>query len=1213
MIIGDKYVKRYFLFALLLFVLFITIWKVVPLINTPEKLAKNLQNDFVKYESSFEKLSDVIIQAMEIDSLLSWDNIDYLIGGAGNSSVYIFKYDSLFYWNNNELNPEDITGLPLQKTGIYHFKSGWFIVANIKKNDWNTILYKRITKEYPFKNDYLVSTVDKELIGDNNVLFNTKNFSKGIVIKNKAGVPVASLDYSRFNPFNHFTLALLFFIYIVCFLFLVLLVIRLHNLLLVNTINVLLRLLFVLIDVLLVFVVVANYITPGILHQSFWFEKWHTLFPFADSRGAVVMLTTALIAIAINFYRNTKHYGFNNESRVLNVLLVSLFNFIILFLLLYLFKSFYEFTFKPNDHATGFLFRRDFIELYFISGIAIAVFFFQQAFISLLQLKKEVLMYYISFTLIYTLCSFLLFNLAPLFYVSVLFIQFLSLVIIHFTTTDYNLVFLRYLLLTVMLALGFSVIINDSYSAIKNRMQKETVKYLKINRDYFLEGKFYILRNKLHQDSVFKGMLENDYSDDRLIDYLFENYFDKSFKSYDIQLTVCKDGDLLEIQPQARRVNCKDYFIALTHNKGVVVIDTSLVLMNEVGESRYYLGNLNLKADSSGVTTLFVEMYSSVVPTGLGYPELLIDKSNQLDLTGYSIAKFHQNVLVYKMGEYDYHSSYSFMQQYPNNRFYFLNNYLHYKIRINGSDILIVSRPVRGFSEQLATFSFMFLLFSLLAVIIWFSVSGRKQLSLFNYSFRARLQVFIIASLLLLFVLMSVITIFYFDDIRQTFIINQLNEKTKSVLIELQDKFTRSDFITDTDQLYLRDELQKFSMIFFTDINIYKRSGILKASSRPRVFESGLLSTLINSQSYRQIMIDKKLFYLTKENIGKLTYYSAYVPLNVDAGEPAGILNLPYFARENEVKKSFLPMLFNFLNIFVIIGILGTFIALIISRILTRPLAMLKQSLSEISIDKKNEPIVWKNNDEIGLLIAEYNKMVEKLEESARLLKQSERETAWREVAQQVAHEIRNPLTPMKLNIQYLQKIYNEPGSNFDKKWKSVSDSLIDQIEALNEVASTFFDLASSGSTQQTQIDIIQLIRSVIDLYHNHKQINLLLDTDLERAFVAGRQNELLRVFNNLIKNAVQSIGDNGGEVTISVKEIGNWYEIKISDTGKGISDDLKEKVFQPYFTTKSGGTGIGLAIVKNIVTETGGEISFSSEENKGTVFIIRLPRFNGK
>jgi len=217
------------------------------------------------------------------------------------------------------------------------------------------------------------------------------------------------------------------------------------------------------------------------------------------------------------------------------------------------------------------------------------------------------------------------------------------------------------------------------------------------------------------------------------------------------------------------------------------------------------------------------------------------------------------------------------------------------------------------------------------------------------------------------------------------------------------------------------------------------------------------LSTYINPKAYRAIFFANNLNFITEENIGDLNYYSAYVPLNLNNDAPIGVVNLPYFARQTEFTKSYYVMLSYLINIYVIVGIIGALIAIIFSRYLTRPLVMLQKSLATIRIDKHNEKISWNKNDEIGMLIHEYNRMVDKLEQSADLLKHSERESAWREVARQIAHEIKNPLTPMKLNVQYLKKSFINDDPEFSSKINSISKSLIEQIDTLDNVAEMFF------------------------------------------------------------------------------------------------------------------------------------------------------------
>jgi len=407
----------------------------------------------------------------------------------------------------------------------------------------------------------------------------------------------------------------------------------------------------------------------------------------------------------------------------------------------------------------------------------------------------------------------------------------------------------------------------------------------------------------------------------------------------------------------------------------------------------------------------------------------------------------------------------------------------------------------------------------------------------------------------------------------------------------------------------IQSYLQKISTVFFSDINLYNNSGWLVASSRPEIFTRGLQSKLINPVAFTQIEKNHKLFYLEREKIKNINYYSSYVPFILSNGIAAGILNLPYFARQSELQHSYYQMLANLINLFVIAGILGMLLMIYLSRLLTRPLNILQQKMTAVSIDRQNEKIDWSRNDEIGQLIEAYNQMVDKMEESTRLLKYSEREKAWREMARQIAHEIRNPLTPMKLNVQYLQKVYLAKDPSFDEKFKSVSLSLINQIETLNEVAGMFSDFSSIKTSAVEKANLPEAVRSTATFFRKSYQIKIDIESQENTITVNISMQDLLRIFNNLLKNAVQSMENISNKyIRIQIIRKKNYAEVRLTDNGKGISETNKKRIFQPYFTTKTMGTGLGLAIVKNLMTEIGGEITFISERGSGTTFILKFP-----
>jgi len=237
--------------------------------------------------------------------------------------------------------------------------------------------------------------------------------------------------------------------------------------------------------------------------------------------------------------------------------------------------------------------------------------------------------------------------------------------------------------------------------------------------------------------------------------------------------------------------------------------------------------------------------------------------------------------------------------------------------------------------------------------------------------------------------------------------------------------------------------------------------------------------------------------------------------------------------------------------------------------------------------------------------------MTEELVKSAELLARSERESAWREMAKQVAHEIKNPLTPMKLSVQYLKKAWNDNAPDWNERLERFSQTLIQQIDSLSEIASAFSDFASMPAATKTKINLAEVMNDAASLYKDIQNIRFIIsspDNESDRFIIADKR-QLLRVFNNLIHNSVQAIGNKpDGMVQIRLKKENNYLIAEIQDNGSGMNDEQRAKVFSPYFTTKSSGMGLGLAIVKNIVSGMGGSIEFVSEENRGTIFTLRFP-----
>jgi len=270
----------------------------------------------------------------------------------------------------------------------------------------------------------------------------------------------------------------------------------------------------------------------------------------------------------------------------------------------------------------------------------------------------------------------------------------------------------------------------------------------------------------------------------------------------------------------------------------------------------------------------------------------------------------------------------------------------------------------------------------------------------------------------------------------------------------------------------------------------------------------------------------------------------------------------------------------------------------------------IKKSLSQTALSQSNVKIDIKRNDEIGELVKEYNKMVDELEKSARKLMETERESAWREMAKQVAHEIKNPLTPMKLSVQHLQRVVKPEDEESRNNLKRFSENMISQIESLSEIASAFSDFAKMPTVEFKKTDVNKVIENTLELFRGTNNIEFQFDAQ-PGCFIEGDEKQLERVLINLLKNSVQALyAKENGLVKISTQIRDQKVSIYIEDNGSGIKNEQINKIFLPNFTTKSGGTGLGLAMVKNIIHSFKGTIELLKTSDSGTMFLIELPQY---
>ncbi|MCH2021324.1 MAG: ATP-binding protein [Saprospiraceae bacterium] len=541
------------------------------------------------------------------------------------------------------------------------------------------------------------------------------------------------------------------------------------------------------------------------------------------------------------------------------------------------------------------------------------------------------------------------------------------------------------------------------------------------------------------------------------------------------------------------------------------------------------------------------------------------------------------------------------------------NNYLIYRNLNNGNNISIIKIPKSNIFRFLSIFAYIFCFGVFLLLGGQFiNFTFRKITGLnfidhhFENSLREQIQRGIILVTLASFVAVAIITILYYsiesEEYHRARLLRKINSTARTAIWQIHQS---------KDSITKLPEAKSLADIHKIDVNIYDLGGNLVSSSEEVIFERHLLSRKMEPRAFQRMRHEQHNLVPQKEIINNFEYLSAYVPLKDKNEITIAYLNLPYdlAGSKNIGSQDVAVFLGALLNVYVIFLLIAGGAAFFIANSVTNPLSVIGEKLDKIELGKKNDPIVWDKNDEIGDLVERYNLMIKELEENTKKLARSQRESAWREMAKQVAHEIKNPLTPMKLNIQLLDKIINTNPEKAQDMVKRVAQTLIEQIDSLAHIASEFSTFAKMPIANNKKQNLNELVNNAYNLFKEEEHIQLTLEMTGKQCTIFADKNQIMRVLNNLLKNAIQSIPeDQPGIITIKLYDLNNTAIVKVTDNGCGIPKAQKDDIFVPNFTTKSSGTGIGLAMSKTIMEMAKGQIYFDSEEGKGSQFFVEWP-----
>ncbi|HZL10275.1 MAG TPA: HAMP domain-containing sensor histidine kinase [Prolixibacteraceae bacterium] len=757
------------------------------------------------------------------------------------------------------------------------------------------------------------------------------------------------------------------------------------------------------------------------------------------------------------------------------------------------------------------------------------------------------------------------------------------------------------------------------YNTIKNReiqVQKLLAINLSSEQDPVAEVLLARMQNQFNTDAVIPSLLSPPYN--KLENYLTHTYFSGYFRKYDIQYTFCTGSESVLIQPENISEPCFPFFDQRIERFGINIPGSKFYFMNYMDGRVSYLGNLHyqLVDDSRGISA-FIEINSKIISEGIGFPELLMDRSliKPFRYKYLSYAKYFDEELVNRSGEYAYNyylQSYNLGKAGPEFRLMKWDGYDHLIYAFDENNHIIVSNRSLTFLDYLISFPYIFVFYFLVVLTIAVIGNSNFRKLIIPKDLRFRIQVSIISVVLVSLLFVATGTIYYnIQEYRSRHKVD-LQEKIKSVSEEIKSRLIYVNSINPELQQWLYTELYKLSNIFRTDISIYNVNGELIATSRPEIFAKGIISDQMNANAFYELSERYQLNYFQPEKIGNLSYLSAYEPIINNRGDYLGYINLPYFTREDDLKQSISTFVVAFINLYLILFLASVIVAVVLSNKITQPLSLIREKLRGIQLGKKNEQINYLAEDEIGALVKEYNHKVEELVESAELLARSERESAWREMAKQIAHEIKNPLTPMKLNIQYLQKAKAEGNEHYDDFFNRVTKNLIEQIDTLSGIATEFSNFAQAPKAKNEVFNLIEVLQNVSLLFEPNKNLHFTLEMDqLTEVLIFADKEQLSRAFLNLVKNAIQSIpAERNGEIRMTVRKAESLVRIGISDNGAGISKEAQRYLFEPNFTTKTSGMGLGLSIVRNIITNFRGKIWYETSEAEGTTFYVEIPLY---
>ena len=1154
----------------------------------------------------------------------------FMLAGENNITILEYIDKKLVHWSDNGFDvPGALTSDSLFRQPIIFMQNGWFIPMTTQAGNELIVGLMRIRTDYGFENDIVRNGYVNDFRVPQDAGFTTVKGSSEYNIFNGDGEYLFSLTFpgiKKNTPLITLPLAL----WTLFLLFLLLAVIDLVKLMTENGLSILALAAMFTVLALVYFALLFTRRPEVIFHTGLFSSYNFSLNAFIPSLGHLMLLGIFSALFAFCFYKylperrdaqdsKKDHFGviiaflssaamavglvhylfihlvadsnISFESyRVLNLSLLSAVGYLSIFL----FSLVPVFIILKLTGIIGEAGKKSFIIPMILSLLIPAAMFFREP-VSLLVAG----VYYCGLV---TLILFTTGKKLAYFSLTVLFSALLglySLYVVTFYTEEKNTENLK------IQALSFSTendpeaehLLLDMWPVITS----DTILKIMMTKDIFGQADI--------------GNIQKDAN--TVITYLQDNYFTGYWGNFNVNIILCRNDGPLRIGPgQDNLVNCFEFFYGRTKKYGHQLTGTEFYFIDYQAGRSYYIGKLLFDAGNGTTNGLFIELFSNVTIFQSGYSELLLDRKfrGYTGLKDHSFAKYINGRIVLNSGDFAYNNKDDdYIDKNSDYRYFNAGSYKHVLYR-NGNTTVIISRKRLTTGDMLVSFAYLFsfvLLFSNLIHLLLYKPDFRK---LWNLNFRQKLQVSFIGILLFSFVMIGVVITYLTINQYKSKHYDTLKEKLNSVYTELENTFTSESNLSNDwrNEAYgsLNDFLVGLSNIFNTDINIYDLSGSLMATSREEIYYRDLISRRMNMMAFINMETLTKSEYIQTERVGTMDYLSVYVPFYNAENKLLAYLNLPYFRMQSILTREISNLVVVVINFTLLLIIVTMGFAVLLSGRLTAPLSMLSEGLASVKLGSKVEHLSYKGTDEIGVLVSQYNRMVEELDESADKLANSEREYAWREMAKQIAHEIKNPLTPMKLNVQQLLKSWKDNIPDFDSRLEVFSRNQIELIDNLSSIASAFSAFAKMPGAAPGLVNLLEQIQTTLELFRHTDSVTFVVHWPREsKVFIYADKEQLNGIFSNLFKNSIQAIpNERQGLIEVSLELKGDKVIVIVEDNGTGIPETIQKKMFTPNFTTKSSGTGLGLSIVKKYMESARGRIWFESQTDKGTRFFMEFP-----